>query len=57
MAELMAFRRSTDRTILIQRSIADYDQTNAVELLSAIYGFIQQNPRFVSEILNVLAGR
>ena len=40
MAELRAFNRPADRTILIQRSIADYDQTNAVEMLAAFNRFL-----------------
>ena len=40
MAELRAFCRPADRTILIQRTIADYDQTGAVEVLSAFNRFL-----------------
>ena len=40
MAELRAFTRPADRTILIQRTIADYDQTSAVEMLTSFNRFL-----------------
>ena len=40
MAELRAFCRPADRTILTQRSITDYDRIGAIEMLSASNRFL-----------------
>ena len=40
MAELRAFSIPTDRTVLIQRNVADYDQTNAAEVLASFNRFL-----------------
>ena len=40
MAELRALARPADRTILFQRSVADYDQTGAVDILTMFNRFL-----------------
>ena len=40
LAELRAFSRPTGGTILVQRTVADYDQTHAVEMLSTFNRFL-----------------